>query len=167
MFQNPYGAELAGREPKASLAEAAEAVRTICQPFDASRWRRSYAAGKWTAAQILVHLAQIEMMFGVRARFALTTGGYVVQVFEQDPFVEVEGVAVDGPTALNAFLSLRAMNLQLFRALIVAAAGPGVRAPRTRGHHGRESHRSPGRPRLAARGTAAKHSVTWLSRACP
>ena len=117
MFQNPYGAELAGREPKASLAEAAEALRTICQPFDASRWSRSYATGKWTAAQILVHLAQIEMVFGVRARFALTTGGYVVQVFEQDPFVEIEGVAVDGPTALNAFLALRAMNVQLFRAL--------------------------------------------------
>jgi len=117
MFQNPYGADLAGREPKQSLADAAAAVRTICQPFDASRWRRSYAAGKWTAAQILVHLAQIEMVFGVRARFALTTGGYAVQVFEQDPFVEVEGAVVDGPTALDAFLSLRAMNLQLFRAL--------------------------------------------------
>ena len=117
MFENPYGADLAGREPISSLAEVAETVRTICRPFDGNRWQRSYAAGKWTAAQILVHLAQIEMMFGVRARFALTTGGYVVQVFEQDPFVEVEGAVVDGPTALNAFLSLRAMNLQLFRAL--------------------------------------------------
>jgi len=44
MFQNPYDADLAGREPKASLAEAAAAVRTICQPFDAARWRRSYAS---------------------------------------------------------------------------------------------------------------------------
>jgi uncharacterized damage-inducible protein DinB len=117
MFENPYGADLAGREPKASLAEAADAVRAICRPFDAGRWQRSYAAGKWTAAQILVHLAQIEMMFAVRARFALTTGNYVVQVFEQDPFVEIEGAVVDGPTALDAFLSLRAMNRQLFHAL--------------------------------------------------
>ena len=61
MFQNPYDADLAGREPKASLAEAAAAVRTICQPFDAARWRRSYAAGKWTARQVFIHLAQNEI----------------------------------------------------------------------------------------------------------
>ena len=44
--------------------------------------------------------------------------GYVVQPFDQDPFMAVEGPAIDGPTALAAFLSLRAMNLQLFRSLI-------------------------------------------------
>jgi uncharacterized damage-inducible protein DinB len=115
-----YAADLAGREPIASLAEAASIIHDVCSPFDAARWARSYAPGKWTARQILVHLAQIEMVFGVRVRFALSTGAYVVQPFDQDPFIEVEGTLIDGTTALASFLAQRAMNLQLFRKLTPA-----------------------------------------------
>ena len=117
MPENPYAQDLAGREPMAALAEAASTIHAVCTPFDAGAWRRSCAAGKWSAREILVHLAQIEMVFGVRVRFALTSRAYVVQPFDQDPFIQVEGPVVDGPTALASFLGLRAMNLQLFRSL--------------------------------------------------
>ena len=117
MAENPYAGDLAGREPIAALAEADSTIRKLASAFDAAAWQRSYAAGKWTTREILVHMAQIEMVFGMRVRYALSTGNYVVQVFDQDPFMAVEAPAIDGETALAAFLGLRAMNLQLFRSL--------------------------------------------------
>ena len=110
MADNPYALDLAGREPIASLAESASIIRGVCSRFDGGRWMRSYAPGKWSAQQIMVHLAQMEMVFGVRVRFALSTSGYVVQPLDQDPFIEVEGSVVDGPTALASYLAQRAMN---------------------------------------------------------
>jgi len=115
--ENPYAGDLAGREPIAALGEAASTIRSLTSAFDAAAWQRSYASEKWTAREILVHLAQIEMVFGMRARYALSTGNYVVQVFDQDPFMEVEAPSIDAQTALAAFLGVRAMNLQLFRSL--------------------------------------------------
>jgi hypothetical protein len=117
MSENPYAADLAGREPLASLAEASTSIHELGAAFSRHGWDRTYAPGKWTAREILVHLAQIEMVFGVRVRYAVSTGGYVVQPFDQDPFMAVEGPAIDGPTALAAFLGVRALNLQLFRSL--------------------------------------------------
>jgi uncharacterized damage-inducible protein DinB len=117
VFKNPYAADLGDRVPLDALADAADAIRRTCAAFDAARWAASYGPGKWSAAEILVHLAQIEMVFGVRARFALGTGSYVAQAFEQDPVMAIESPLVDGPTALQAFLGLRALNVRFFRGL--------------------------------------------------
>ena len=117
VFKNPYAADLGDRVPLDALADAADVIRRTCAAFDASRWAASYGPGKWTAAEILVHLAQIEMVFGVRARFALGSGGYVALAFDQDPFMAVESPLVDGPTALQGFLGLRALNVRFFRGL--------------------------------------------------
>jgi uncharacterized damage-inducible protein DinB len=115
--ENPYAGDLADREPIAALGEAASTIEALTSAFDAAAWQRRYAPGKWTSREILVHLAQIEMVFGMRVRYALSTGDYVVQVFDQDPFMAVEAAAIDAATARAAFLSVRAMNLQLFRSL--------------------------------------------------
>ena len=76
----------------------------------------SYAPGKWTGRQILVHLAQIEMVFTSRLRFALTAHDYVVQPFEQDDWMALES-SVSALEALDAYLGMRRMNLLLCRAL--------------------------------------------------
>lgn len=117
MADNPYAQDLAGREPVASLGETAAEIQRLAAGFDAASWQRSYGPGKWTASELLLHLVQVELVFATRARFALSTGGYVAQPFDQDPFMAVERVAVDGPVALAAFQALRAFNLRLYRAL--------------------------------------------------
>ena len=76
----------------------------------------SYAPGKWTARLVLVHLAQIELALGTRSRFALTQSGYTVQPFSQDDWMALEN-NVDAGTALAAYLSMRRMNLALWRTL--------------------------------------------------
>ncbi len=54
------------------------------------QFERPYAPGKWTARQVLIHLAQAELMIQPRVRLALTSADYVVQPFEQDDLVALE-----------------------------------------------------------------------------
>ena len=90
--------------------------RKIARQWSPADFERSYAPGKWSARQILVHLAQTELALGTRARHALTTPNYAAQSFDQDKWMARES-GLDGPAALNAFLALAAMNLALFASL--------------------------------------------------
>ena len=79
-------------------------------------FERSYAPGKWSARQILTHLAQTELAVGTRARMALTTPNYVAQFFDQDKWIARESTT-SGCDALDAFLALAALNRALFASL--------------------------------------------------
>jgi hypothetical protein len=79
-------------------------------------FERSYAPGKWSARQILTHLAQAEIALGNRARMALTTPNYAAQSFDQDQWIARESTT-SGRDALDAFLALAAMNRALFASL--------------------------------------------------
>jgi hypothetical protein len=113
---NPYLADLGDRDPLRSLADTPARIRSLVSSMSASDLERSYAPGKWTARQLLVHLAQTELGLTARARMALSTADYVAQPFDQDKWMELES-GLDAETALSAYLSLRRMNLQLFRNL--------------------------------------------------
>ena len=52
------------------------------------------------------------MIFGIRVRCGVAVPGYVVQPFDQDPFM-YEAETVDGPTAFAAFVAMRKMNLAM------------------------------------------------------
>src|SRR6185295_4681994 len=73
----------------------------------------SYAPGKWSTHQVMLHVTQWEIFFGVRVRCALSLPNYVIQPMDQDPFMDVESSSVNGPTAWNAFRALRTMHIAL------------------------------------------------------
>jgi hypothetical protein len=98
------------------MAETPARNRKIVADLGLAGLNRSYAPGKWSARQLLVHLAQTELAFGVRARMALTTEDYVVQPFDQDRWLAGERDA-DADVALAAYEGMRALNLALFRGL--------------------------------------------------
>ena len=87
---NPYAASLGTRDPLEAMADTPSRIRRIASTLGSTGLERSYAPGKWTARQLLVHLAQTELAFGVRARMALTADDYVVQPFDQDRWLVVE-----------------------------------------------------------------------------
>jgi len=111
----PYSKYLGDREPIATLRETAERIGKLTAAWTDADFERASAPGKWTARQLLAHLAHVEIAFGNRARMALSTPGYVVQPFDQDRWMEREKAS--GPEALNAFLGLSRMNLALFASL--------------------------------------------------
>jgi hypothetical protein len=117
--QTPYSSELGDREPVAALRETAERIRVLAGSWTPDRFDRSYAPGKWSARQILTHLAHTELALGTRARMALSTPNYTAQPFDQDLWMHREP-AYGGREALDAFVALARMNAALFASLSAA-----------------------------------------------
>lgn len=113
---NPYGSALGEADVMIALRETPERLRAAVERLTMARMASSYAPGKWTAAQVLVHLAQCEFIFGDRIRFALTQDGYTAQPMDQDAWLQREA-GVDGHVAFQAYYAARQMNLLLFTGL--------------------------------------------------
>ena len=114
MQPNPYAADLGTNDPLTALAETPQRIRALVQGWPPDRWERSYAPGKWTARQVLAHLAQTELALTTRVRFAASQEGYVAQAFSQDDWIPLDAHA-DATTALDAYTALRRLNLAMFR----------------------------------------------------
>ena len=112
----PYAEHLDGRDPVDVLRSSIADFHALTSHLTPDRWATPYAPGKWTAQQVLVHLAQWEMIFGVRVRCGVGLPNYVVVPMDQDPLMG-EAAVVDGPMAYGAFSGLRAMNLALAASL--------------------------------------------------
>ncbi len=98
------------------MRESSARYRAIAGGWSPAQFERTYAPGKWTARQVLIHLAQTELALGTRARMALATPNYVAQNFDQDAWVGLER-GLSGRDALDVFLALVAMNRSLFESL--------------------------------------------------
>jgi uncharacterized damage-inducible protein DinB len=119
MSTNPYEKYVAGEDIVRSLERTPRRIEQIVSGWPADAFERSHAPGKWTARQLLTHLAQSEIVFGNRLRFGLAEDGYVIQPFDQDAWMRVEP-ELDGHAALAAYLGLRHMNLGLCRSVTPA-----------------------------------------------
>jgi len=127
--QTPYTADLGERAPLAAIADTSARLRELLAGWSPAQFERTYAPGKWTARQILIHLAQTELALGNRARMALATPDYVAQAFDQDAWMGKEAGGAGGAgragtesgvsarVALDALVSLSAMNYALFASL--------------------------------------------------
>ena len=113
---NPYAAPLGDRDPLEALADTPARIRALVERWTDDQFERSYAAGKWSARQILIHLAQTELALPTRARFALSQDGYTAQAFSQDAWMPLDS-RMSARTALIAYLALREMNLGLWKSL--------------------------------------------------
>jgi DinB family protein len=119
MHKNPYADDLGSLEPLTALAKTPERIRALVEGWSLTEWERSYAPGKWTARQVIVHLAQTELALTARVRFAASRDGYVAQAFSQDDWLPLDDHA-DARTALDAYTALRKLNVLMFRNLTVA-----------------------------------------------
>ncbi len=100
----------------ASLVETPARIAALVRGWPRDRDQRSHAPGKWTARQVLAHLAQLEMNVAIRMRFALAQDGYQMQSFDQDDWMRAE-TPPPALVSLEAYTALRAMNVALLRSL--------------------------------------------------
>lgn len=119
MHPNPYGEDLGSRNPLEALADTPHKIRAIVEHWPADRWEKSYAPGKWSARRVVIHLAQMEIGLPIRVRFAVAHDGYVAQPLDQDAWLAADDHA-DGPTALEAYIALRRLNVAMFKGLTAA-----------------------------------------------
>ena len=109
----PYASLVGLEDPLSLLASTPDRIAALVRGWDAARWSRSYAPGKWTAAQLVLHLAQDEIGWCNRVRLAATAGGYVVQPYDGAAWVELES-PTEPEAALAAYRALRRLNLTLY-----------------------------------------------------
>lgn len=119
MQKNPYAEELGTLDPLKALAETPKRIQRLVGKWNKRQLDRSYAPGKWSARRVLVHLAQAELALTIRVRYAASQEGYTAQPFDQDAWLALDDHA-DGPTALDAYLALRRLNLAMFKGLTPA-----------------------------------------------
>ena len=112
MVENPYAKDLDGRNPLLLLEETPRLVRERLTELGREGLNRSYAPGKWTGRQVLVHLAQLEIVTANRIRMALTTTDYTTQNFDQDAWEALDAASsVDDVYAVYA--AVRRMTLTM------------------------------------------------------
>ncbi len=110
----PYADLVGAQDPLSLLASTPTRIAALVRDWDARRWAETYAPGKWTAAQLILHLAHDEIGWCNRVRLALTVEGYVVQPYDGAQWVAQE-TPTDPETVLAAYLALRRLNLTLYR----------------------------------------------------
>ena len=98
------------------MRETSARIRSLTSGWSAPQFERTYAPGKWTARQILTHLAETDMALGYRVRMAVSNPGYVAQPFDQDAWIAKE-TRTSGADAVAAYFALRQMNISLFASL--------------------------------------------------
>ena len=112
----PYTADLGDRDAVVAMRETVSAIETLTASWTPEHFERTYAPGKWSARQVLIHLAQTELALGTRARMALATPNYVAQAFDQDAWMVRES-GLSGRDACNAYAGVARMNAALYEAL--------------------------------------------------
>ncbi len=113
----PYAEYVRDRDPIELLHESrGDYQHVIATLSSTGAWNTPWSPGKWTARQILVHVAQWEMILGERLRCGLQVPGYVVQPIEQDLLIG-EASVVTPDEAAACLSGVRGMNLALARSL--------------------------------------------------
>ena len=118
---NPYDKFLDGRPIDTILAESPEKIAGLLSAIGPEKSAKSAAPGKWSPAEIVAHLADCELVFGLRLRQTLAEEAPTIQPFDQDKWAATYA-GISASQALATFSALRAWNLLLIRGALPAAA---------------------------------------------
>lgn len=106
------------RDPIRILEELPVALTELAGSMSEVQLRASEAPGKWSAAELLAHLADSELVWAYRLRTVLAEADPVVTGFDQDRWAEKLGYRDRAPeVSLKEITFLRRMNLRLVRSL--------------------------------------------------
>ena len=118
MVLNPYARFLGDRDPREVIAETAGRLSSILDIIGPEAAERSPAPGKWSAREIICHLADCELVFAFRLRQALAEPNHVIQPFDQEKWAALYDAPLFDPTfAIHVFGAVRGWNIRLVSTL--------------------------------------------------
>lgn len=117
---NPYAKFLDGRPLDEILHATTNRIASLLAQIG-ERSQTPPAPGKWSAAGIVAHLADCELVFAFRLRQTLAEDSPVIQPFDQDKWAATYA-EIRAADALATFTAMRAWNLLLIRKSLPAAA---------------------------------------------
>ena len=98
------------------IGETPARLRKLVKGLDAKGLASSYGPGKWSIRQLVCHLRDCELVYGVRWRLILSESQPPLQPFDQDHWAsELRYAKQDVTTALATFEQLREGNLELLK----------------------------------------------------
>jgi hypothetical protein len=125
---NPYASNLAGKDPVKVISETAGNLERLSKTIGPKRIDEPRAPGKWSAREILCHLADCETVFAFRIRQTLAEKNHQIQPFDQDQWAKNYSGCSAGE-ALAVFSSLRNWNVKLVKKLPKDALSKKVSHP--------------------------------------
>ena len=125
---NPYARFLGDQDPLAILPATPSRLKSLAQSIGAGRIAQPPAPGKWSAREILCHLADCEIAFAFRLRQTLAEDHHVLQPFDQEKWAAPYS-GIDANEALATFSLLRRWNLLLIESALPSQAHKPVTHP--------------------------------------
>jgi uncharacterized damage-inducible protein DinB len=125
---NPYAAHLGDRTPLDVIEETPRRLTKLVETIGPERLEASPAPGKWSARDILSHLADAEIVFSFRLKQTLAEDHHVIQPFDQDLWAK-SYPSCDAQVALATLSAVRAWNLALIRSVNAAEMSKPVTHP--------------------------------------
>jgi hypothetical protein len=113
---NPYASFLGDRNPREVIVETTAKLSAHVARLGPEGLGKPPAPGKWSATEILCHLADCEGVFAFRLRQALAEPYHVIQPFDQEVWSKPYP-AMDPHTALDVFAANRRWNLALLETI--------------------------------------------------
>jgi uncharacterized damage-inducible protein DinB len=121
-----------GQDGLAVLGQTAGRLKTMLDSASPAKWRARPAPGRWSAAEVLAHLADAELVAAWRVRSILASDGTPLQAFDQDAWASAFKYGeIDPAESLRTFTAARASLLSL-----LARVDPSRHA-----HHGLHAER--------------------------
>jgi hypothetical protein len=123
---------LGGQKPLKIQADTPKKLGLLIQRASSAKLRKKPAPGKWSAAEIIAHLADCEIVTGWRLRQILGAPGTPIQAFDQDAWAAAGHYEKrDARKSLEQFRMAREANLALLKSL----------TPEQWKHHGMHAER--------------------------
>jgi DinB superfamily len=114
---NPYIQRILGylgdQDPIAVLQQTPGKLEHLLETLSSEDFETSYETGKWTAREILAHMADVELLMGYRLRQAIAETSHAVQVMDQDTWA-TRYKKLEPSHSVETFRALRTWNLALF-----------------------------------------------------
>ena len=125
---NPYASHLGSHDPIEVISATVKKLKDSATALGSAGIERATTPGKWSAREILCHLADCELVFAFRLRQALAEDHHVIQPFDQDKWASTYS-AYDAASALAVFSSVRKWNLDFIRKIPPQAKAKPVTHP--------------------------------------
>ncbi|MES2304470.1 MAG: DinB family protein [Gemmatimonadota bacterium] len=124
----PYVTEtlalLGDLDPLVVLAETPDYILAQVEELEEEQFHIPEGPGKWSLAQVFMHLADAEIAFGWRARLMLTQENPPMHGWDEGAWMtRFDGANTDPEQALDTFLTLRDWNMRVWQAATAADLG--------------------------------------------
>ncbi len=107
---NPYRLFLGDQRAVDVIQVTPTRLRELAEAIGPDAWDQSFAPGKWTARQVICHLADVEIAFAFRLRQAAAEEHHMIQPFDQDAWA-TPYTKLDVTAAVETFATVRQWNL--------------------------------------------------------